>query len=177
MNLEKIKERHNSADKILLVRSSAKQFAPAYEELKRLYPDATVYILSNSDLNGVENLIATPNRGKFYWRDTVWFKKYIEREGLRFDFALILYNSRKGLSYINVDTFAQVASKNNYCIDIDGNLSKLDTSKYLLKMLYRCAGILWLLLNFLFLVLSLAVMFFFMLFVGAINILSKREAG
>ncbi len=157
--------KHLNPKSILLIRSSAKLFPVALDKLKEELPDAEVTILSNGpDVEGLYRVFKTKRSGGFFWKDILDFQESVKLDG--FDLAIGLYNSKKGLSYLNIDAYAFAAgAKNVASINIDGEVKLVTLFNIVQKMLHRLIDSLWLVINAVFTTLVLVIMGLIMLIV------------
>ena len=139
---------------IFVIRSSTRLFPVVVNELKRIFPKAQISCLTNqkvpeqrSSLHyDVDHVIHTLHNGGFRWRDIV--PVYRMLKPYKFDLGVVLYNSEKGLSYLNVDSFALVAQPTYISsVNINKKESLLTTQIFIYKICHRLVDLLWLIIN------------------------------
>jgi len=135
---------------ILIIRSSSKLFPYVIDEIAQAFPGAQLSVLSNSDIpkpDGVAVLYRTEIDGSFSFKGLKAFKESVGKQNI--DCALVLYNSRKGFGYLNVDSFAFAAgAKKILRVNIDKTVSELSPLSYIYKWLHRLIDCVWLGFNF-----------------------------
>jgi hypothetical protein len=138
-----------SLKKILIIRSSSKLFPVVVDELKKTFPDAELFALSNVDLpdpGTIADVYRTRTPGKFLFKDVKDFRSIVSRNPI--DLAVVLYNSRRGYSYLNIDTFAFASgAKTILSVNIDKHISRVSFSRYCYKWIHRMFDCIWLIIN------------------------------
>lgn len=151
--------------RILVVRSSAKLFPAVCTSLRDTFPAAEIDVLTNAEAlpeSSLAEMITTVYRsattGHFLFRDVKVFKKEVALK--EYSLAIVLYNSRKGLSYLNIDSFAFASGAAKVlAVNIDGDIFEITRLVYLHKWLHRIGACVWVGINCLMSVLSLSVIF------------------
>jgi hypothetical protein len=135
--------------RILIVRSSSKLFASVCESLRDTFVAAEVDVLTSCAAlpetalrEEIASVYHTATVGQFCFRDVATFKK--EAALKDYSLAVVLYNNRKGLSYLNIDSFAFASGAPKIiAVNIDGAISEITRPVYLYKWIYRLVSCLW----------------------------------
>jgi hypothetical protein len=139
----------DTAKRILIVRSSAKLFPVVLEDIHAHHPGLEIDVLTNlSDLpevslkSRIKNVLHTRTLNKFLYKDLKDFKEKVR--GVSYDYAVVLYNSRKGSSYVNIDSYAFVSRATKVItFNIDKKICELSRGAYLLKWVHRLGAFIW----------------------------------
>ena len=173
---------NNKIDDIFIIRSSTRLFPLVINELKKTFPKARISCLTNQKARegrsplqyGVDHVIELPHTNGFCWRDIFFVRRILKPHS--FDLAIVLYNSEKGLSYLNVDSFA-FAAKPAYitCININKKEFFLTFPIFIGKICHRIIDFLWLLINIIFTFFVLIIIFLVMIISAPIAFFGKKH--
>jgi len=166
---------------VLIIRSSAKLFPSIMEEVKKAFVGAEIDVLTNlSELpesslrEMISHVYKTATLGKFCFSDVPLFQKEVEKK--TYDLAIVLYNSRSGFSYLNIDSFA-FGSRANKVISVNINKEVKDVSwgRFLYKWAHRVGDCAWVGINYVLACLTLATIFIGMLVTEPIVVVLKMR--
>ena len=176
---------HQNINNIFIIRSSSRLFPLVIDELKKTFPTARFSCLTtNEKVNqrsplqyDVDHVVTTLHAGGFQWRDIPHVHRMLRSHA--FDLAVVLYNSEKGYSYLNVDTFAfSVRPKCIVNVNIKKNVTPMTKYTIIYKAFHRIIDIVWASFNMVITVFVLIIIFLTMVlsapFMIFKNVIRKR---
>ena len=173
---------NNKINNIFIIRSSTRLFPLVVNELKKAFPKARISCLTNQKARegrsplqyDVDHVIESPHANGFRWRDIFFVRRILKPYS--FDLAVVLYNSEKGLSYLNVDSFACAAKPACIAsININKRESPLTTRIFIYKICHRIIDFLWLLMNIIFTLFVLIIIVLVMIISAPIAFFGKKH--
>lgn len=135
---------------ICVIRSSSMLFPHVVDELKDVFPQARIFAIITEGvdvINQVDNIFALKGSGGFKWGKIKSVKNFFSDKNI--DLAVVMYNTEKGIRYLNIDAFAFASgARTVVSVNIKKKTAEITKRDFQKKYVQRLINILWVCLNF-----------------------------